>query len=82
MNKLTKKYIFEQKLKGEPIKVPRGATMELLVEHGILKPGDKEGRYYIRYPVMLHGCRDGHENEDWEVLDAGRRFANQGDDWW
>ena len=67
MNKLTKKYIFEQKLKGEPVDLRDISTrsewkkaLNLLVDFGIL--GFDESsinrpagiRYEILYPIRGH----------------------------
>ena len=67
MDKITKKYIFECKLKGEPITIPWSPEpwletikhLDILVECGILEEGDpqKTGRFIVRYPVIMYGSR-------------------------
>ena len=90
MTKLTKKYIFEQKLKGEPIKIPESnipwmkeiKNLGILVECGILEEGEgNKGRFWVRYPILFYGSNRASENDKWHVLKSGQRLAEPGDLW-
>lgn len=90
MDTLTKKYIFEQKLKGEPIKIPNTNTpwleeikhLDILVECGILEEGEGgRGRFWVRYPILFHGSDHGIDKDGWRTIEPGLRLAQSGDEW-
>ena len=88
MDTITKKYIFEQKLKGEPVEIPRSNTpwyeenVSILVECGILEEGEgQKGRYWVRYPILFHGSNYAAVEDKWHELKPGQRLANTGDEW-
>ena len=87
---ITRKYIFEQKLKGEPIKIPWSPRpwleeikhLGILVECGILEEGEgRPGRYWVRYPVLFHSSNSAAYNDRWHELGPGERIAEPGDLW-
>ena len=89
-HQITRKYIFEQKLKGDPILIPWSAKpwveamkhLNILIECGILEVGEgTEGRYWVRYPIAIHGSNDPSKNDKWHKLDAGQRICSPGDQW-
>ena len=90
METLTKKYIFEQKLKGEPIKIPWSdhpwleeiKHLNILIECGILEEGEgKAGRFWVRYPVLFHSTNYAALDDKWHELKPGQRIAQPGDLW-
>ena len=89
-HQITGKYIFEQKLKGEPILIPWSPKpwveaikhLSILTECGILEADDsREGRYWVRYPVILHGAQSPASNDQWHYLDTDQRICSSGDIW-
>ena len=89
-HELTKKYIFKQKLAGDPITIPASKLpwlkiikhLDILIECGILEEGEgRPGRYWVRYPVMFHGSDSAEHNDKWHKLPAGQRLAEPGDLW-
>lgn len=90
MRQITKKYIFEQKLKGEPVMIPLSKApwleqikdLGILVECGILEEGEgKPGRFWVRYPVLFHGTNHAGSNDKWHTLPPGGRLAVPDDLW-
>lgn len=65
MNKLTKKYIFEQKLKGKPIYVYvneiSNEEIQLLFKHEILKPWAPRFTKNVFIAVALYPIANGHK---------------------
>jgi len=89
-HQITRKYIFTQKLKGEPVLIPWSAKpwieaikhLDILIECGILEEGEgAKGRYWVRYPVILHGTDHAAKNDQWHELPAGQRICSPGDIW-
>jgi len=89
-HQITRLYIFEQKLKGEPILIPWSPKpwveaikhLGILTDCGILEADEsREGRYWVRYPVMFHSTGSAADNERWHRLPAGERICAPGDTW-
>lgn len=89
-HQITKKYIFEQKLKGEPIMIPWSENpwieeikhLGILVKYGILEEGEGQlGRFWVRYPILFHGSDSAARNDKWQELKPGQRIAAPGDLW-
>ena len=88
MHRLTRKEIFKLKLKGQPIKITFNfQTIKLLVHCGIIED-HKDGRYIVRYPVIMLGSWAADQKdelsllvEDWHTLPVDARICNPGDTW-
>lgn len=65
MNKLTKKYIFKQKLLGQEVKLKsfrEGNNLELLIETGVLSRTNGEV-IRVNYPIVVPMRK--HSTDDW-----------------
>lgn len=89
-HQITRKYIFTQKLKGEPILIPWSSKpwmeamkhLSILVECYILEADEsRDGRYWVRYPVIMHGSDHAANNDKWHELPVGQRICEPGDIW-
>ena len=89
-HQITRKYIFQQKLAGKPIKIPWSPNpwleeikhLKILLECGILEEGEgRSGRFWVRYPILFHGSNHAGDNDRWHELDTGQRLAEPGDLW-
>lgn len=92
MRQITKKYIFEQKLKGEPVVIPWSKepwssemrNLGVLVKYDILEDCGND-RFKVCYPVTMHGSYYteylNNRMDGWTVLPVGARIAKPGDMW-
>ena len=56
--------------------------LRILVESGILEADEsRDGRYWVRYPVIMHGSDDAAVNDQWHEISVGRRICEPGDIW-